>query len=101
MSDKTTDANKQQKRTETMTTTMQLTADSLKTFLLYANDAGNWGGNPYVSGGNVKCTKSMRGNLSDLVKKALITIHDSGSDMYIEFTETGKRLASEHGCVID
>jgi len=69
MSDKTTDANKQQKRTETMTTTMQLTADSLKTFLLYANDAGNWGGNPYVSGGNVKCTKSMRGNLSDLVKK--------------------------------
>jgi len=84
-----------------MATAMQLTADSLKTFLLYANDAGNWSGTPYVSSGNVKCTKSMRGNLSDLVKKTLITIHDSGSDMYIEFTETGKRLAAEYGCVID
>jgi hypothetical protein len=84
-----------------MTTAMQLTADSLKTFLLYANDAGNWSGVPYVSRGNIYCTKSMRGNLSDLVKKDLITIHGSGDGMYIEFTETGKCFAAEHGCVID
>lgn len=84
-----------------MTTAMQLTADSLATFLLYAKDAGNWSGNPYVSSGNVKCTKSMRGNLSDLVKKGLIIISDTGSHMYIEFTAVGKQLAAEHGCVID
>ena len=39
----------------------ELTADTLATLLLYARDAGNWDGHPWVSGGNVECTKEMRG----------------------------------------
>jgi hypothetical protein len=74
----------------------ELTADSLKTFKLYANDAANWGGNPWVSTGNVNCTRAMRGNLSDLVQKGLIDIADYGDGMgkYIIFTDAGRELAA-------
>ena len=76
-----------------------LTDATLKTFMAYAKDAGNWGGNPWVSGGNVECTQAMRGNLADLVKKGLIEIHDHegrgrAKDMYLTFTQEGVALAS-------
>ena len=39
-------------------------------------------------------TKAMRGNLSDLVKKGLIEIHDyDEGDKVIWFTESGRALA--------
>lgn len=80
---------------------MELTINTLDTFLLFARDAGNWGGNPYISNGNIDCTKAMRGNLSDLVKKGLIRIvQDREFGGYVEFTAEGKTLASQHGITI-
>jgi hypothetical protein len=75
-----------------------LTTASRETFRIYAEDAMDWGGNPWVSVGNVHCTREMRGNLSDLVKKELIEICDNegrgrAADMFISFTETGRSLA--------
>lgn len=77
-----------------------LTAASLEVFLLYADDAPNWSGTPWVSEGNIQTDKQMRGNLSDLVKKGLIQIRGMGGSQYIVFTEAGKTLASQHGMSI-
>jgi len=74
-----------------------MTPDSLATFLLYAEDAGNWSGVPWVSIGNIRPTKEQRGNLSDLVKKGFIQIFEDDGDKYIQFTESGKNLAEKHG----
>lgn len=82
-----------------MTLATQLTADSLATFKLYANDAPNWGGNPWVSHGNISPTKAMRGNLSDLVQKGLIEIQWN-DHKYIQFTAAGHELATELGIAI-
>lgn len=83
-------------------TANDLTPASLETFKTYAKDAGNWSGYPWVSHGNVNCTNQMRGNLSDLVQKGLIEIQDSegrgrAKDMYVQFTDAGKALATELG----
>lgn len=77
-----------------------LTPDTLETFLLYAEDAGNWSGCPWVSIGNIAPTRQMRGNLSDLVQKGLVQINDDGGDKYMTFTKTGEALALEHGIQI-
>lgn len=74
-----------------------LTKDSHDTFMLYADDAGNWSGNPWVSEGNIQPTKAQRGNLSDLVKKGLIEIVDYEPGTYIKFTDAGKAYAGAHG----
>ena len=82
-----------------------LTADSLATFKLYAEDAVEWSGNPWVSEGNIEVTKAMRGNLSDLVQKGFIVIEDYGShegsgkahNHYIVFTDKGVKLATQLG----
>ena len=79
-----------------MSQTIELTAASLATFLEYADDAGNWGDEPWVSNGNIECTKEMRGNLSDLVKKGLIKICGNGKSQFIRFTAAGAALAAEH-----
>ena len=71
---------------------------SLETFLEYANDAANWSFSPLVSTGNVHCTKAMRGNLADLVKKGLIEIEGERGDEYVWFTDAGIELALAHGC---
>lgn len=75
---------------------MKLTNQSLETFLVYAKDAGNWSGTPWVSGGNVTCTREMRGNLSDLVQKGLIEIVTEWGTTFINFTDTGVELAKSH-----
>lgn len=78
---------------------INLTPASLDTLLEYAFDSGNWSYRPYVSCGNVTCTKAMRGNLSDLVQKGLIVIHEEGTrESYITFTEAGAAVAKAHGC---
>lgn len=82
-------------------TTIKLTPDTIETFTLYAEDAGNWSGNPWVSVGNITCTREMRGNLSDLVQKGLIRIEDAGDgDKYIVFTDSGLELARVLGIEI-
>jgi hypothetical protein len=68
-------------------------------FVAYANDAGNWSGNPLV-GGNVGGSKEDRGNLTQLKKQGLITTHrDEGCD-WISFTPLGRAYAASLGVVI-
>lgn len=89
-----------------MNVRVELTPASLETFKMYAKDAPNWDGNPWVSQGNISPTKEQRGNLADLSKKGLIVIHDyegrgNSKDMYIEFTYLGMELAREVGHPIE
>lgn len=72
-----------------------LTAASLDLFLAYAEDAGNWAGNPWVDG-NVTLGADGRGNLTDLKRKGLLETGSDGRDAYIVFTAAGVALAAEH-----
>lgn len=78
---------------------MQITEKSLEVFLMYAKDAGNWGGNPWI-GGNVGGSKEERGNLTQLKQAGLIRTQQEGGDSFIIFTEEGKALAAQHGVSI-
>jgi hypothetical protein len=64
---------------------------------MYAADADQWSGNPWVSIGNVQITGKQRGNLSDLVQKGLIRLDESHGDRYIVFTEAGREYAKANG----
>jgi hypothetical protein len=79
-------------------TEIKLTQATLETFMEYAHDASNWSFSPYVSTGNVHCTKQMRGNLADLVKKGLIEIEGERGDECIWFTDAGIAFALSQGC---
>lgn len=77
---------------------IELTEESHKLFMEYAEDAGNWDGNPWVADGNVKCGRERRGNLSDLVKKGLIeTAEYEPGSYYVIFTKLGKMYAKSRG----
>ena len=76
-----------------------ITESSLKLFLEYAEDAGNWNGTPMV-GGNVGGTKEDRGNLTQLKQAGLITTIKEEYCTFVKFTEAGKELALEHGIEI-
>jgi hypothetical protein len=76
--------------------TTNLTSASLDLFLAYAEDAGNWSGNPWVDG-NVSLDAAGRGNLTDLKRKGLLQTFTDDGDAYIVFTDAGKTLAAEHG----
>lgn len=84
---------------------MQLTTRSQEIFMAFAKDAGNWSGMPII-GANVDIQGSQdRGNLSDLVQKGLISIHDDKNQgqatvQFICFTEAGKAFAKENGVTI-
>lgn len=75
---------------------MDITERSLALFLAYAHDAGNWNGTPLV-GGNVGDSKEDRGNLTQLKRAGLVTTFESDGEMWVEFTATGKALATQHG----
>lgn len=74
----------------------QITKKSLRLFLDYADDAGNWSGCPLV-GGNVGGSKEDRGNLTQLKRAGLITTDVDEGCTWLYFTTLGKALAREHG----
>jgi len=78
---------------------MKITDTSLKVFLAYAKDAGNWSGTPLI-GGNVGGGKEERGNLTQLKKAGLIETFKYDGDLWVEFTEAGKAFAKENGVEI-
>lgn len=75
---------------------MNITQTSLALFLDYANDAGNWSGQPLV-GGNVGGSKEERGNLTQLKKAGLIETFKDEGETWIIFTDAGIELAAQHG----
>lgn len=75
-----------------------ITEKSTRLFFAYAEDAGNWNGQPLV-GGNVGGSKEDRGNLTQLKKAGLIeTDYDQYEDLtWIRFTDAGKEFADYLG----
>lgn len=73
-----------------------ITAESLRVFLAYANDAGNWSGMPLV-GGNVGGGPEERGNLTQLKRAGLIRTSKEEGNTWLFFTAEGVALAAEHG----
>lgn len=73
-----------------------ITTQSLKVFLAYAEDAGNWSGVPLV-GGNVGGSKEERGNLTQLKRAGLIETDVDEGCTWLYFTDAGKALAATHG----
>ncbi len=74
---------------------MQITQQSLDTFLKYAKDAGNWSGTPMLDG-----DKSENGNLTQLKQAGLIETnkdYDNHRVTWVDFTDAGLKLALEHG----
>lgn len=87
-----------------MQTAENLTPASSELFNRVADDAPNWGGNPYLAG-NIGLTKPERGNLTQLKRAGLILTHDDpesqgGGGEYVSFTEAGHKLAHERGYTI-
>ena len=74
-----------------------ITEQTRKLFLEYAQDADNWGGTPLV-GGNVGGSKQDRGNLTQLKKAGLIaTEQDADGCLWLYFTDAGKAYAASLG----
>jgi len=94
------------KTTETAKTTtaaIKLPEKSLGFFLDLANDAGNWSGNPWLTG-NVSAGRSASGMTQTLVRNGLIVVEhggDTGNDAYAVFTPKGVEFAKAHGVDID
>ncbi|WP_290055645.1 hypothetical protein [Amycolatopsis solani] len=78
----------------------EITDTSLRLFLAFARDAGNWSGTPMV-GGNVEIGKEGRGNLTQLKKAGLITTFRWEGDAWVDFTDAGVALAAEHGITVN
>ena len=80
---------------------MDITENSLKLFLAYAKDSGNWNGQPLV-GGNVCIlgVKEDRGNLTQLKHAGLLSTFQSDGYTWIQFSEKGIAFAKEHGVEI-
>jgi hypothetical protein len=74
----------------------KISPTSLELFLAFARDAGNWSGTPMV-GGNVRSSKELRGNLTQLKRAKLLTTFDSDGERFVSFTEAGIALAAQHG----
>lgn len=77
-----------------------ITETSLKLFLEFARDAGNWSGTPCV-GGNVGGSKEQRGNITQLKKAGLITTFVDEGQTWVSFTPAGKAFAKQHGVDLD
>lgn len=76
-----------------------LTPASHELFMQFADDAGNWNGMPLVNG-NVIVDAQLRGNLTDLVKKGLVTVdtdEDDKSCQWLSFTDEGKAYSAAYG----
>lgn len=74
---------------------MEITGQSLEVFLIYARQAAHGSGTPLVSG-----SQEERGNLTQLKRAGLIKTFKHDGETFIEFTDEGVQLASEHGVEI-
>jgi hypothetical protein len=76
-----------------------LTQDTRDFFLLLANDAGNWGGEPMIGpGSNIAGNpRAHRGHLTALKKAGLVTSYTDRGDSFVKFTEAGRAFAATLG----
>lgn len=77
-----------------------ITSESKRVFIAYANDAPNWNGMPLV-GGNVGGSKEERGNLTQLKRAGLITTDVDEGLTWISFTGKGKEFARSLGIAMN
>jgi len=78
---------------------MNLTERTKEVFKMYAEDAGNWNGNPPI-GGNVGGSKEDRGNITQLKQAGLITTDTDEGISWIRFTKAGREYAATMGITI-
>jgi hypothetical protein len=78
---------------------MNITEESRRVFLMYAEDACNWSGNVPI-GGNVGGSAQERGNLTQLKRAGLITTFDYDGWTWVAFTDSGRDYAKENGIEI-
>ena len=83
----------------TMEKQNNITETSLQVFLMYAKDAGNWGGTPLI-GGNVGGGKEERGNITQLKQAGLIRTEQADGCSWVFFTDAGKAFAAQHGITV-
>jgi hypothetical protein len=76
-----------------------ITEASKSLFIAYAEDAGNWGGNPLV-GGNVGDAPADKGNLTQLKKAGLVRTEIEEGNAWLFFTTLGKAYATQLGIEI-
>lgn len=79
---------------------MQLTDATRRLFVSLADDAANWMGEPLL-GGNFPTDRHTNGNVTDLKSKGLITTFDDDGDIFVQFTDAGRKFAAEIGHPVD
>lgn len=81
---------------------MELTETTLKLFLAYAKDAGNWSGTPLMgAGGNVsRDERAERGNVTQMKQAGLVKTFRYEGCNWIEFTPAGVEFAAKHGVTV-
>lgn len=85
---------------ETQYDGVRLTDTSLKLFIELAEDAKNWH-NVIPTDGNVKITKRLRGNITNLKRAGLITVKESGGSSWLLFTPKGEEYADQLGIDVE
>ena len=70
-----------------------MTVATSKLFRDLAYDAGKWNGCPMVDG-NVPCGPALRGNLTDLKKRGLLTTFVDKGQTWVAFTDLGRQYAA-------
>ena len=79
---------------------VKLTDTSLKLFIELAEDAKNWH-SVIPTDGNVKITKKLRGNLTNLKRAGLITVKRVDGSSWLLFTPKGEEYADELGIDVE
>jgi hypothetical protein len=79
---------------------VKLTDTSLKLFIELADDAKNWH-NVIPTDGNVKITKKLRGNVTNLKRAGLVVVRDEGGSSWLLFTPKGEEYAGELGIDVE
>lgn len=79
---------------------VRLTDTSLKLFIELAEDARNWH-SVIPTDGNVKITKKLRGNLTNLKRAGLITVKRENGSSWLLFTPKGEEYADELGIDVE
>jgi hypothetical protein len=81
---------------ETIAKALNLPVGSATAFVAYAQDAGNWSGNPWVNG-NVNFGRATGGYIKKLVESGLVELGSDGEETYLIFTPAGVEAAAVAG----
>lgn len=79
---------------------VKLTNTSLRLFVELAEDAKNWH-NVIPTDGNIKITKKLRGNVTNLKRAGLIVVREDRGSSWMLFTPKGEEYADQLGIDVE